>query len=48
MILNSATNTYVINDRLRFINKLRPSKDFVYAGAAIVPIKGIGTAAITI
>jgi hypothetical protein len=48
VILDSATNVHVINDRLRFVDELRPSKDFAYAGTAMVPIEGIGTAEISI
>jgi hypothetical protein len=48
VILNSATTIHVINDRLRFVNELRPSKGVVFAGTVVVPIKGIRTAAVTI
>src|SRR5258708_6669170 len=48
VILNSVTTTHVINDRLRFINELQPSKGVVFAGTVMVPVKGIGMAAITI
>ena len=48
MILDNGTTLHVINDRLRFVDELRPSNDFVYAGIGMDPIEGIGTAAITI
>jgi len=48
VIPDNGTTTHVINDRSRFIDELWPSKDVVYAGATVVPIEGIGTAAITI
>jgi len=48
MVLNNATSIYIINNRLRFINELWPSKDVIYARTDVVLIKGIGIAAITI
>ena len=48
MILNNGTTLHIINDRLRFINKLRLSNNFIYTRIGIDLIKGIGTAAITI
>lgn len=46
--LDNGTTIHVINDRSRFVDELRPSNDFVYAGTGLDPIEGIGTAAITI
>ena len=48
VVLDNGTSMHIINDRSRFIDELRPSKEAVYAGATVTPIKGIGTAAITI
>jgi len=48
VILNNRTTIYVINDQLRFVDELRPSNDFVYAGTGLDPIEGIGTAVIII
>ena len=47
-ILNNRTTLYVINDWLRFVNELQLSNNFIYTGTGMDPIKGIGTAAITI
>ena len=48
MVLDNATSMYVINNQLRFINELRLSKDITYTKIMMLPIKGIGMAAITI
>ena len=48
VILNNRTTLYVINDWLRFVNELQLSNNFIYTGTGMDPIKGIGTAAITI
>ena len=48
VILNNRTTLYIINNRLRFINELRLSNNFIYTGTGIDLIKGIGTVAITI
>jgi hypothetical protein len=48
VILNNRTMIHVINDRLRFVDKLRPSNDFIYAGIGLDPVKGIGTVVVTI
>ena len=48
VILNSRTTIYAINNQSRFVNKLRPSNNFVYAGTGLDPIKDFRTTKITI
>jgi hypothetical protein len=48
VILNNGTTIYVINDQLRFVDELRLSNNFVYAGTGLDLVKGIGTAAVII
>ena len=48
VILDNKTNIHVINDRLRFVDELWLSNDFIYTGTGLNLIKGIETAIIII
>jgi len=48
VILDNAVTIHVISNQSRFVDKLRPSNDFVYTRTGLDPVEGIGTAAIII